>query len=77
MKPPSIDDVLCGTLPASLGNYGSDSPHPSLFSLLLEIESRLRAETRRDSRLQARKRKPGQGQNYRRPRVENLSRYIE
>jgi len=77
MKSPSIYDGLGGPLPACLGNLGSDSSHPSLFSLLLEIESRLRAETRRDSLLQARQRKPGQGQNYRRPRVENLSRYIE
>jgi len=41
----------------------------------LEIESKLRAETRSDSLLQARQRKLAKSKNHRPP--EHLSRYIE
>jgi len=50
-------------------------PQQSLFSLLLDIENRLRAETRDDSLLQAKQLKLAQGKNYKRPA--HLSRYIE
>jgi hypothetical protein len=46
-------DSLSGSLPVWPQNLGSEQPHQSLFSLLLEIETRLRAEARRDSILQA------------------------
>jgi hypothetical protein len=52
-----------------------EQPQQSLFSLLLEIENRLRAETRGDSLLQAKQLKLAQGKNYKRPA--HLSRYIE
>jgi hypothetical protein len=44
-----------------------EQPQQSLFSLLLEIENRLRTETRGDSLLQAKQPKLAQGKNYKRP----------
>ena len=49
MKSSSSSEALSGSVPIRPGNLGDDQPQRSLFSLLLEIETRLRAEARRDS----------------------------
>jgi hypothetical protein len=59
-----------------LENLNSKQQHQSLFSLLLEIESRLRAEAGVDF-LVAEQHELGKAKNHGRPVVENLSRYIE
>jgi hypothetical protein len=38
-----------GSVPVRPENLGDGDPHRSLFRLLLDIETRLRAEARRDS----------------------------
>jgi hypothetical protein len=72
MKALPTSDAFPKTLPAQ--DATREQPYQSLFSLLLEIESKLRAETRNDS-LQARKRKLAKSENHRHPA--HLSRYIE
>ena len=71
--PRSNDDVSDSgdSLPTLLRSLGNGRPPQSLFSLLLEIENRLRAEARDGQRILAK------GKNYRRPGAENLSRYVE
>jgi hypothetical protein len=70
-SPPSKENKL----PDWELDLSREQPDQSLFSLLLEIESKLRAETRSDSLLQARQRKLAKSKNYQ--RSEKLSRYIE
>ena len=77
MKSPPTADALFTSLPVWQRNLGTEQSDQSLFSLLLEIETRLRAEARRDSLLQTHRRKPAKRKNSKRLRVENLSRYIE
>jgi hypothetical protein len=69
MKNPRSVDVLPGSLPVWL----TLRTNQSIFSLLLEIESRLRAENRATS-VQCAQPRLGQGRNR---RTEHLSRYIE
>ena len=54
---------------------GKQKEHKSLFSLLLEIESALRAETRNEKIDQLLKR--SKERDHQRSRVNNLSRYCE
>ena len=56
---------------------GTQKENKSLFSLLLEIESRMRAETRNEKINQLFKRSKKRERQYRYSRVENLSRYRE
>jgi hypothetical protein len=56
---------------------GTRKENKSLFSLLLEIESRMRAETRNEKINQLFKRSKKRERQYRYSRVENLSRYRE
>ena len=77
MKSPPTTDALFASLPIWHRNLGSEQSDRSLFSLLLEIETRLRAEARRDSLVQTHRRRPAKRKNTKRLGVENLSRYIE
>jgi hypothetical protein len=54
-----------------------EQPYESIFSLLLEIEKRLRAEARADSFQQAGRRKTTKRALKRPPGVKILSRYVE
>jgi hypothetical protein len=67
MNPPSRDDAVSESLPLWPPNLSNERTHQSLFSLLLEIESRLRAE----QRAKQPKRLPGKNHQ------PHLSRYIE
>jgi hypothetical protein len=73
MKVLPTSDAFPNNLPAQ--DASREQPYQSLFSLLLEIESKLRAETRSDSLLQARQRKLAKSKKL--PRPAHLSRYIE
>jgi hypothetical protein len=77
MKSARNNDVFSGFLSVWARDIGSERSDQSFFSLLLEIESRLRAEARSDSLLQPGPRKSPKGKNQKRPVVERLSRYIE
>jgi hypothetical protein len=77
MKHPPSGGVLLGSFPVWLDRLNSERPPQSLFSVLLQIESELRTETRGDSLIQPRQGKLAKFKNYKRQRVENLSRYIE
>ena len=66
----STAEMVCGPWKLS----GSRKKDQSLFSLLLEIESRLRTEGRNDQIEQLRQSREKDRQ---RPRVNNLSRYCE
>ena len=66
----SASDVAC-----RLG--GTQKENKSLFSLLLEIESRMRAETRNEKIDQLFKRSKKRERQYQYSRVDNLSRYCE
>lgn len=61
MKSSPSSETSAGSDSVKPGNLGDAQSHRSLFSLLLEIESRLRAEARRDS--SADPRRPGQCKN--------------
>ena len=56
---------------------GTQKENKSLFSLLLEIESRMRAETRNEKIDQLFKRSKKRERQYQYSRVDNLSRYCE
>jgi hypothetical protein len=56
---------------------GTQKENKSLFSLLLEIESRMRGETRNEKIDQLFKRSKKRGRQYQYSRVDNLSRYCE
>jgi hypothetical protein len=56
---------------------GTQKENKSLFSLLLEIESRMRAETRDEKIDQLFKRSKKRERQYQYSRVDNLSRYCE
>ena len=56
---------------------GTQKENKSLFSLLLEIESRMRAETRDQQIDQLFKRSKKREHQYQYSRVDNLSRYCE
>ena len=66
----STTEMVCG--PCKLS--GSRKKDQSLFSLLLQIESRLRTQGRNDQIEQLRRSREKDRQ---RPRVNNLSRYCE
>jgi hypothetical protein len=53
MKSPPAVEALSGDLPIHPQNPDSQRPDQNFFSLLLQIEAKLRAEARRDSLLQA------------------------
>ena len=72
MESSNSSEAPSGSVHVRVGNLGDEQPHQSLFSLLLDIESRLRAEARRDSLLKAGLQKPGKCK-----KRKNLSRYIE
>jgi hypothetical protein len=57
MKSPPTADALLASLPVWQRNLASVQSDQSLFSLLLEIETRLRAEARRDPLRQTRRRR--------------------
>jgi hypothetical protein len=57
MKLPSNDDTVRESVPVCLEKSDSDRSPQSLFKLLLQIESQLRAETRNESLLQVERRK--------------------
>jgi len=69
-KAPSTSEIVCGSWRLS----GTPKRDQSLFSLLLEIESRLRTEGRND---QIEQRKRSKEKDRQRSRVNNLSRYCE
>jgi len=52
MKSPPPGEAFSETLPVGPENLGGEPPGQDLFSLLLEIEAKLRAEARRESLLQ-------------------------
>jgi hypothetical protein len=54
MKPPPITEASSESPPFLPGSLDTKPLNQSLFSLLLEIESQLRAEARQDSLLRAR-----------------------
>ena len=56
---------------------GTQKENKSLFSLLLEIESQMRAETRNEKIDQLLKRSKKREHQYQYSRVDNLSRYCE
>jgi hypothetical protein len=66
----STTEIVCGPWKLS----GTRKKDQSLFSLLLEMESRLRTEGRNDQIEQLRR---SREKDRRRPRVKNLSRYCE
>ena len=66
----STTEMVCGPWKLS----GSRKKDQSLFSLLLQIESRLRTQGRND---QIEQRKRSREKDRQRPRVNNLSRYCE
>jgi hypothetical protein len=72
MKTQRSPDVPLVSLPV----WRNLSANESVFSLLLEIESRFRADNRPTS-LQSAQSKLGPGRNRRQPRTERLSRYVE
>jgi len=76
MKPPPNIDVLADSNPVWPPRESSKELKQSLFSLLLEIESRLRAETRSSVR-RAGKKHAFKDPFYQRPSEPNLSRYVE
>jgi hypothetical protein len=77
MKAPAIDGVLSGSLPLWLSKFDRERPPQSLFSLLLQIESQLRSETRSDSLIQPRQRKFAKSKDLKQRGAQNLSRYVE
>ena len=77
MKSSLTADALSASLSVCPRNIGSVQSDQSYFSLLLAIETRMRAEARRDSLPQANRRRLARRKNHKRPGVENLSRYIE
>ncbi len=78
MKSPPSDRALLESLSVWLRDLTNAQPGQSLFSLLLEVERRIRTETRRNSRLlQAEPREAVNGESHERQEIKNLSRYIE
>jgi hypothetical protein len=55
MKSSPSSEAPTGSVPVRPGKSDDDQPHRSLFRLLLDIETRLRAEARRDSSASLRK----------------------
>jgi hypothetical protein len=53
MESSSSSEVPSGSVYVEVGNSGNEQPHQSFFSLLLDIETRLRAQARRNAQLQA------------------------
>jgi hypothetical protein len=72
MKP--SDGVLFGSLPVWLQKFDGEIPAQSLFSLLLQIEGQVRAETKGDSPIQARQRKFAKSKYFNRRVAQSLSR---
>jgi hypothetical protein len=66
MKSSPAVEALSGALPVRPQNLEGEQLRQSLFSLLLEIEAKLRAEARRDSFLQAKSAKTAKCKNLRR-----------
>jgi hypothetical protein len=71
-KTPSTSEIVCGSWRLS----GTPKRDQSLFSLLLEIEDRLRKEGRNDQ-IERRKHKQSKEKDRQPSRVNNLSRYCE
>jgi hypothetical protein len=77
MKATRWDDVLSGSERVSRRKSALRGSDESLFSLLLKIESRLRAGTKEESQLGPGRRKSSKLKGLRRSTPSNLSRYIE
>jgi hypothetical protein len=75
MKANRSDDLLFGSERVSRRNSPPRGSDESLFSRLLEIESRLRAGSKDDS--QPGRRKSSKMKSQKRSQPSNLSRYIE
>ena len=73
MKSPPIDGVLSEFVPLWLAKFDKEKPPQSFFSLLLKIESQLRAEARGDSLNQ----KLAKSKDFNRRGAQSLSRYVE
>jgi hypothetical protein len=57
MKSSTSSEAPSGSADVRVCNLGDGQPHQSLFKLLLDIEAGLRAEARRNSLLEAERRK--------------------
>jgi len=78
MKVSPSKDARDVTVSVASDVLGLERVTESVFSLLLEIESRLRKEARNDAQAQIRLRNDISGvKSQKRSRVEKLSRYIE
>jgi hypothetical protein len=77
MKVTPWDDVLSGSVRVRQRNPAPHGADESLFSLLLKVESQLRAETKDGAQRLAERRKPSKVRVSQRSTHSNLSRYIE
>jgi hypothetical protein len=77
MKVNRRDDLLFGSERVSRRNWPPRGSDESLFSLLLKIESRLRAGVKGGSQLGPGRRKSSNLKGPKRSTPSNLSRYIE
>ena len=77
MKPTHWEDILSGSERFSRKNSAPRGSDESFFSLLLEMESRLRAGMKDDSQLGPGRRKYSKIRHPKRSTPSTLSRYIE
>jgi hypothetical protein len=77
MKPTRWEDILSGSEHVSRRNTAPRGSDESFFSLLLEMESRLRAGMKDDSQLGPGRRKYSKIRHPKRSTPSTLSRYIE
>jgi hypothetical protein len=77
MKITPWDDVRSGPTRVRLGNSAPDGSEASLFSLLLKVETRLRAGVKNDSQCGLGRHKSSKRKISPRSFSNNLSRYIE
>ena len=77
MKVTPWDDIRSGHTRVRLGNSAPDGSEESLFSLLLKVETRLRAAAKNDSQHGLERRKSSKTKISPRSFSSNLSRYIE
>jgi hypothetical protein len=77
MKITPWDDVRSGPTRVRLGNFAPDGSEESLFSLLLKVETRLRASVKNDGQYGLGRHKSSKTKISPRSLSNNLSRYIE
>jgi hypothetical protein len=77
MKLTPWDDVRAGSTRVRLGYSAHDGSEESLFSLLLKVETRLRAAAKNDSQHGPERRKSSKTKTSPRSFSSSLSRYIE